>query len=349
MITNYSKRLAEIDLIRCLVIIFVVLYHCLAPYCGGWTMPRGLSDNAFYWWIGKAVYCGMLESFVCISGYVYAFTSAKRQMNLAGVVKNKSRRLLVPCIFWGIVFILIFSSGTNWRNYAVYYSLFNGVAHLWFLPMIFWCFILEYIFNKFIKRPYIVLIIIGIVAVLPYPTLPLRFNNSLYYLFFFNLGYVLFGLRDRFMQLLQKIKSGYIIFFVIIYLLLFMFTTNLLENPYYDMSLADSALEKARIALTRNILRLILAVMVFAIYYIISLKIAKTIPEKLSDKVYFISVNSFGIYLLQEIVIRLFYYKTDIPNVLGEFTPWIVFMLTFTISTAISYVLGRNKITRNLC
>lgn len=349
MITEHSNRLIEIDLIRCLVIIFVVLFHCLAPYCGGWPMPGGLLDNAFYWWIGKAVYCGMLEAFVCISGYVYAFTSAKRQMDLVHLAKNKTKRLLIPCIFWGIVFILIFSSSINWKNYEIYYSLLNGIGHLWFLPMLFWCFILEYVLNKFVTRPYIGLIIVGIIAVLPYPTLPFRFNNSLYYLFFFNLGYVLFGLRGRIMQLLQKIRSEYIIFFVIIYLLLFMFTTNLLEKPYFDMALADSVLEKARIALTRNILRLILSVMIFAIYFIVSIKIAKIISAKLFDKVYFISVYSFGIYLLQEIVIRLFYYKTDLPNVFGAFTPWVVFVLAITISTAISYFLHRNKITRYIC
>ena len=164
-----------------------------------------------------------------------------------------------------------------------------------FCRCFFWCFILEYILNKFIKRPYNALIIIGIVAALPYPTLLLRFNNSLYYLFFFNLGYVLFGFRDRFMLILHEIKSRYIIVLVIVYLLFFMFITNLLEKPYFDMVLADSVLEKAGIALTRNIFRLILSVMIFAIYYIVSLKIVKAIAERLFDKVYFISVNSFGI------------------------------------------------------
>lgn len=343
------KRLTEIDLIRCLVIIFVVLYHCLAPYCGGWPMPKGLSANTLYWWIGKAVYCGMLEAFVCISGYVYAFTSAKRQMNIGNLVKNKIRRLIIPCIFWGIVFILILSSDPNWGSYTTYYSLFNGVGHLWFLPMLFWCFILEYILNKFIKRPYIGLIMVGIVAILPYPTLPLRFNNSLYYLFFFNLGYVLYSQKKRFKQILHKIKNRYIFFSLVVYLALFMYTTTLLEKPSLDISLSDSLLEKAGVASIRNILRLILSIMVFAIYYIVSLKISKTIPEKFFNMVYFISVNSFGIYLLQEIVIRLFYYKTDLPVVFGSFTPWIVFVLASTISTAISYALVRNKITRNLC
>ena len=33
------ERLKEIDIIRTFVIILLVLYHALAPYCGGWDMP----------------------------------------------------------------------------------------------------------------------------------------------------------------------------------------------------------------------------------------------------------------------------------------------------------------------
>ena len=344
-----NQRLTEIDIIRNIVIVFVVLYHCFAPYCGGWTMAEGLSDNKLYWWVGKAVYCGMLESFVCISGYVYAFTSNRRQITIGGLIKNKTKRLLVPCVFWSIVFILILSSNINWGKFTTYYSLFNGVGHLWFLPMLFWCFILEYILNKIIKRPYIGLIIVFVVAILPYPTLPLRFNNSLYYLFFFNLGYVLFSYREQIIQIVNKLRYWYIIFPAAIYVALFILITNLLQKPYFDISIATSLLEKAGIATIHRVLRLGLSVMVFAIYYLVALKVSKLISEKMFNIVYFISVHSFGIYLLQEIVIRLFYYKTAVSVTFGVFTPWIVFVLAFVISTLVSYVLRRNIITRNLC
>ena len=203
--------------------------------------------------------------------------------------------------------------------------------------------------NKIIKRPYIGLIIVFVVAILPYPTLPLRFNNSLYYLFFFNLGYVLFSYREQIIQIVNKLRYWYIIFPAAIYVALFILITNLLQKPYFDISIATSLLEKAGIATIHRVLRLGLSVMVFAIYYLVALKVSKLISEKMFNIVYFISVHSFGIYLLQEIVIRLFYYKTAVSVTFGVFTPWIVFVLAFVISTLVSYVLRRNIITRNLC
>lgn len=41
------ERLKEIDIIRTFVIILLVLYHALAPYCGGWDMlpmPNPMKD-----------------------------------------------------------------------------------------------------------------------------------------------------------------------------------------------------------------------------------------------------------------------------------------------------------------
>ena len=44
------ERLKEIDIIRTFVIILLVLYHALAPYCGGWDMPSYAQPNeGFYW------------------------------------------------------------------------------------------------------------------------------------------------------------------------------------------------------------------------------------------------------------------------------------------------------------
>ena len=44
------ERLKEIDIIRTFVIILLVLYHALAPYCGGWkgknSIPRAITTGA---------------------------------------------------------------------------------------------------------------------------------------------------------------------------------------------------------------------------------------------------------------------------------------------------------------
>lgn len=46
------ERLKEIDIIRTFVIILLVLYHALAPYCGGWDMPSYAQPNEGFYWGG---------------------------------------------------------------------------------------------------------------------------------------------------------------------------------------------------------------------------------------------------------------------------------------------------------
>ena len=50
------ERLKEIDIIRTFVIILLVLYHALAPYCGGWDMPSYAQPNEGFYWGGKLAY-----------------------------------------------------------------------------------------------------------------------------------------------------------------------------------------------------------------------------------------------------------------------------------------------------
>ena len=92
------ERLKEIDIIRTFVIILLVLYHALAPYCGGWDMPSYAQPNEGFYWGGKLAYSGMLETFVLISGYVFAFSLQKKVISFRLLLAGKLKRLFVPCM-----------------------------------------------------------------------------------------------------------------------------------------------------------------------------------------------------------------------------------------------------------
>ena len=48
---------------------------------------------------------------------------------------------LLPCLFFGIIYYMMFYDlQSPWYN--IIWKLLNGCGHLWFLPMIFWCFVL---------------------------------------------------------------------------------------------------------------------------------------------------------------------------------------------------------------
>lgn len=190
-----QTRLHEIDYIRATVITILIGYHCLAPYCGAWELPSEYSSSVLLW-IGKFLYNGMLETFVFISGYLCAASwQRKGTPQLGSLIKSKLKRLYVPCLCWGIVMTVLFhqenSLSTTLQGIA------NGRNHLWFLPMLFWCFVLELLLIRIRARQKRTLAVLAVIAILPYFGIPLQFNNSLYYLFFFHFGTVVFYEKEN--------------------------------------------------------------------------------------------------------------------------------------------------------
>ena len=79
----------------------------------------------------------MLESFVFISGYLVGYQVLIKKREL--IIMNKVTRLLVPSILFSLIYWLIFNYN-GIVSETFFYDLVNGVGHMWFLPMLFWCF-----------------------------------------------------------------------------------------------------------------------------------------------------------------------------------------------------------------
>ena len=149
-------HLKEIDIIRSWVILLVIAVHTLAPFTNAWSLPSYWEPNKILWWVGKLCYSGMLETFVFISGYVFA---RKRMPVILGdklsFLFNKIKRLYFPCIIFGILMSVIFSKGDLQTRIV---AIFNGSYHLWFLPMLLWCFLLEiFVVSHIIKYKILIL------------------------------------------------------------------------------------------------------------------------------------------------------------------------------------------------
>lgn len=95
-------------------------------------------------------------------------------------------------------------------------------------------------------------------------------------------------------------------------------------------------------------LRFIASLPVVMLYYLYGKGLSEFVSSSfLSNTVVSIAKYSFGIYLLQEIVIRLFYYFSPLPTVLTDVgLPMVTFILTFAISYATIYVMSKSKATK---
>lgn len=194
--TNYRKNLDEISIIRPVLIILLVLYHAMAIHTGNWDLPSGCERIGVYKFVGRLSYSFMLETFVFISGYIWAYQIKSRGlMSLGTLVVKKAKRLLVPCWLFGIAYYFIFEHRCNTALLDNAYLILDGIGHLWFCLMLFWCFVFARILLK-IPFPILAVLLITL-SIFSWIELPFRLSLTMYYLIFFFAGYYFEGIREK--------------------------------------------------------------------------------------------------------------------------------------------------------
>lgn len=112
---NKSKQLDEVNFIRPMVILLLVVLHSFTMYAGGWSMPEGINDVRTYFWIAKLSYSFILEMFVFLSGYLFAnqIYQLQKKYTFLGLLKNKFKRLIIPSIVFSLFYSILFYSILN--------------------------------------------------------------------------------------------------------------------------------------------------------------------------------------------------------------------------------------------
>ena len=142
-------RLDEVTLMRSILAILIVLFHAFCCWDGRWKPFDGFEDSPLYGWISRIAFAFALEGFVLISGYLFAFQhiTLKRTWGGQKLLINKLKRLILPCVFFTAAYFAIFLEYKGIMNLV--FSLLQGRGHMWYLPMLFWCFIGGWIISSF--------------------------------------------------------------------------------------------------------------------------------------------------------------------------------------------------------
>ncbi len=329
-------RNKEIDLIRSILIVFVIAFHACCPYFAKtWMLTPSMSEEyrGTYTYIGHIIYNGMLEMFVLLSGFLYANT-IKSKLTLS-FCKKKTLRLYVPCLFWGCIYSLFFSADFNIKNIV------NGIGHLWFLPMLMWLFLLERQVNKlssFGCNNYHIFLILSFIAIIPFPTLPLGLNISLYYLLFFHCGVFLHSNYKQFISKIRAIKMWQILIFAICCTFAIIAITEL------DSAAPEQSLPLKMLLISRaHLIHCFGAIAVLPLYWKFAI-----ITSKWANNRFILSLDqcSFGIYILQEFGLRLLYYNTPFCAYFGNISPILSIPIVLTTSWLLTTIMMHYNITK---
>ena len=184
--------LFEVIPVRIFLIIMLVFYHAFAIFSGAWAPITNYPLIPAYDIIDKLSCAALLETFVFISGSILGFqlrTKGKdKVLTPRNLLWGKLKRLIVPSVVFSILYIICLGASSD-SILKVSYDILSGVGHMWFLPMLFWCFVLTFLIELTGLEFKYVLPILGLATLGSVMPLPLRLNSALYYLLFFYAGF----------------------------------------------------------------------------------------------------------------------------------------------------------------
>ena len=330
-----QPKLQNIVVLRSFAIIAVVLYHCYCPWLKAWDWYE-CEYRALYSYIFETILVGRMPLFVCVSGYLFShlYIDRGKYHEFGAFIKNKVKRLLVPCfLFTGLMCLIL---RLNYFENVIGYGF-----HLWFLKMLFFCFLTTWICVKYIhsvKSDICVGIITVIMMFIPAPEF-LGIGQYFKYYFFFYGGYLMYKYRDP-LKFIYNEKVAIIIvglYITICVICAYRYILNpMLANG--DIIHLDKV-----VVLCRIMLRPLMIIMAFIIVDLYIKRRGEV--AQIFDR---INKLSYGIYLFHMLFLQMihtyyFNYSKQLFGTHDIIAPIFMFNIVFSLSILFTILLRKSK------
>ena len=338
----------EVNFIRPFLLILLVFYHSFAPYNGAWKEFAGFQANNLYYWGASFAYSSMLETFVFVSGYVFAFqeVALNKQTTFYQLIRKKTNRLLLPYFVFGIVYIILFNylvgGGSTLKSSLL--EMINGVGHLWFLPMLFWCFIGTWLLHKWNAGFFRCFLLLFIFALCTPSGKGFQIGTAMYYILFFFIGYKSYVYREKIKKTVDNKTIG-MLFVVYITSFVLLYKGSAFLNNISFQTGEQTMFSNVSVMGSMRVLKITYSLLGVMLYYFISLWF--TSRYHIRDRFKKVGSYCFGVYIFQQFILKLLYYHTSLPIYFGPLlTPWISFLITLATSLALTHLMRMSSYGR---
>ena len=339
---NEKIILQELDYLKIVGVLLVVIGHCTSIYTGGWVFTSPV-NSPIYGLIASYVYTFHVPMLVFVSGaiYYYCRINKEKYSSIKSLIINKFKRLILPFLFVGIIYsipikyIIGMTEGNIFSNIKSF-ILGSNTGHLWYLLMLFDIFIIFYLYEKFIlNRKYSIVLNLILFSILyissGFFTNIFQINRAIQYSIFFYLGYEFFRSKDKLILKLEKLKSKSILIMTPV-----LITISLVLILVSKMKLSNIMLSKF-FSLINVVIAIICITICYLIVYLINNRMKNIIiKEKIDKLINIIGKYSFSIYLLHEPIIFIILYF--IAN--KYISPNILVMVCLSISVSLSMLIS---------
>lgn len=328
--------LSDIAIMRPILIISIILGHSFAMFGGSasWPLLECVRQIDSYGWITPTLISFALQAFVFVSGYLFAY----KNPNSAPAYKSKfmysrAKRILVPSVIFSVLYVLLLTP-QNFNKVSVVFEIVNGAGHLWFLPMLFWCYTFGVLFYNCVKKPSVIVGALLLIFSFASFVLPdyLRIALGIHYFPYFVLGMWTFSNKNKILDWINKRKYLLLSLWIIVIILCVCKVkySSFLYIPEFFMPI---------IKVTINIMLGLFGSM--ALWSTINIILNDGRVVRVRGDIWF------GLYIYHQFIMMWLYYHTVLPNnVCAEWLPWVCFALTFVSSYLLVVLTLKSRIGR---
>ena len=341
-----KKLLPDVVVIRPLFIAIVVVYHAFIIYMGGWNEPVGFAPVKAYDWLANFLYNIRMQGFVFMAGYVYTYQvlTLGRNDSLKQIVTKKFKRLILPSIFFSVVYFAMFYDWKDYNALSAAVKILGGCGHMWFLPMLFWCFGMGKLLTMRDVNRMLIFIALVLISLLPLP-IPLGIGNALHHMVYFWGGFLVWQYHDKI--ILQFCTSKYVIWSCILFVIFYLFSYWFKQMDFWG---GDGRLiYKGLHYVTNSAISLIVTMFGIGFVYLLVNYFVEKRKYMPSHWVFEASAICYGVYIYQQFVLQILYYKTSLPVLIGAYwLPWVGCVITFIVSFLLTKLTLKTRFGRYL-
>ena len=351
--TSQTKSLAlqDVAIIRPIIIFLLVVLHSFTIYGGStsWILPEGIRPIPVYSWMVKLISGFRIETIAFVAGYVFAYQSfvLGRKYPFGPFLWKKFKRLIIPCLVFSTIYYFCFNfNPDSFRVGNFVLQLFSGVGHLWFLPMLFWCFVLIWLIDTKQIISWWLFALLAVLSMIPIPTQVLGLGRVFHFLFYCYAGYMVFSKKDWIFNHLLNKKSVVLFWFAYFALVVLYFA--LIESLVEQFD--ANFIAKAISSLISHGFKLVYSCIgVMAIYLSVNLYISKRQNFVLPRHIVAASSLCYGVYVFHQFILEWLYYYLPLPEWLGSYAlPWVACTITLAVSILFSSLLIKTKVGKFL-
>ena len=348
--TAKKHFLADVCIIRIVLIVILVMYHAFCPFVGVWDSPENFPWVLPYYLWGKMLISLMLEMFVFISGLVFGLKMKRdgvQNVCNKGLITKRFQRLILPAIFFGALYVVLFYDFMAEPGEAAL-NFLEGAGHLWFLPMLFFCFVILAVLERCNCNRKVVLFIAICFSV--FYVFGHLWSKVTYYFTFFLIG-IYIGDSDFSVKPYAKLRN--ILLFLVIYLILFAIKikpTIVFGGWYMQiMDAPEGTFDNITMLMLRNAMSLLTSLAGLAFFYLLINWFIDKVNLKVTDRMMRVSGYCFGVYIYQEFILKLLYYNLGVLNTCPPLlTPWLGFAVALPISVLLTHFTLKTRFGRYL-